>query len=121
MHVYAHNVIGVVDISIYLSKMGVVLLKNAGSQDNSALLPENGRSLEPVEFPNVNAARSTRADMQRIPHLITSSARVSMVGGTSTRSPLRSAGFDVVDCYLSERQCASPGRGCVNRRPNLTP
>jgi hypothetical protein len=29
MHVYAHNVIGVVDIS---SKMDVVLLKNMGSQ-----------------------------------------------------------------------------------------
>jgi len=36
------------------------------------------------DFHNVDVARSTRADMQRIPHSITSSARVSMVGGTST-------------------------------------
>jgi len=61
-----------------------VLLKNAGSQDDSALPPESGRSSEPVGFHNVNVARSTRADMQRIPHSITSSARVSMVGGTPT-------------------------------------
>jgi hypothetical protein len=40
--------------------------------------------MEPVGFHYGNVARSTRADMQPIPHSITSSARVSMVGGTST-------------------------------------
>src|SRR5258708_38058653 len=65
-------------------KAAVEVSATKGSAMTFPLFPESGRSSEPVGFHNVNVARSTRADMQRIPHSITSSARVSMVGGTST-------------------------------------
>jgi hypothetical protein len=52
--------------------------------DMRSNLIEMSIDMEPVGFHYGNVARSTRADMQPVPHSITSSARVSMVGGTST-------------------------------------